>query len=77
MATTQTAAAQAPAVDEAAQEEMRRLLLEAPIAELAENQGISIDEAVALRVEQAVAGFGWTILRYSTGTRACSSARPA
>lgn len=55
MATTQTAAAQAPAVDEAAQEEMRRLLLEAPIAELAENQGISIDEAVALRVEQAVA----------------------
>ncbi|MDB7815571.1 septation protein SpoVG family protein [Intestinimonas butyriciproducens] len=55
MATTQTAAAPAPVVDEAAQEEMRRLLLEAPIAELAENQGISIDEAVALRVEQAIA----------------------
>lgn len=55
MVTTQTAAAQAPAVDEAAQEKMRRLLLEAPIAELAENQGISIDEAVALRVEQAIA----------------------
>lgn len=53
MAKGQTAAAVAPVVDEAA--EMRRLLLEAPIAELAENQGISIDEAVKLRVEQAVA----------------------
>ena len=31
------------------------MLFEAPIAELAENQGISIDEAVKLRVEQAVA----------------------
>lgn len=30
-------------------------MFEAPIAELAENQGISIDEAVRLRVEQAVA----------------------
>lgn len=55
MAKTQTAAPDAPVMDEAAQEEMRRLLLEAPIAELAENQGISIDEAVALRVEQAIA----------------------
>lgn len=53
MAKGQTAAAVAPAVDEAA--ELRRLIFEAPIAELAENQGISIDEAVKLRVEQAVA----------------------
>ena len=45
----------APAVDAAAQDEFRRLLFGAPIAELAENQGISIDEAVKLRVEQAVA----------------------
>lgn len=55
MAKTQEAAGRgAPAVD-TAQEDFRRLLLEAPIAELAENQGISIDEAVRLRVEQAVA----------------------
>lgn len=47
------AAAQAPNLDEAA--ELRRLIFEAPIAELAKNQGISIDEAVSLRVEQAVA----------------------
>ena len=53
MADTKTAAAPAPAVDEAA--EFRRLIFEAPIAELAEHQGISIDEAVKLRVEQAVA----------------------
>lgn len=54
MANTQTAAAQAaPAVDEAAK--FRRLIFDAPIAELAESQGISIDEAVKLRVEQAVA----------------------
>jgi len=56
MANMQTAAAKAaPAVEEAAQEEMRRLIFDAPIAELAESQGISIDEAVKLRVEQAVA----------------------
>lgn len=55
MAKTQEAAGRgAPAVD-MAQEDFRRLLFEAPIAELAENQGISIDEAVRLRVEQAVA----------------------
>lgn len=55
MAKTQEAAGRgAPAVD-MAQEDFRRLLFEAPIAELAENQGISIDEAVKLRVEQAVA----------------------
>lgn len=53
MADTKTAAAPIPAVDEAA--EFRRLIFEAPIAELAEHQGISIDEAVKLRVEQAVA----------------------
>lgn len=53
MANNETAAAPAPAMDEAA--ELRRLLLEAPIAELAKNQGINIDEAVKLRVEQAVA----------------------
>ena len=46
-------AAAAPAVDEAA--EFRRLIFEAPIAELAQNQGISIDEAVKFRVDQAVA----------------------
>ena len=55
MAKTQEAAGRgAPAVD-MAQEDFRRLLFEAPIAELAEKQGISIDEAVRLRVEQAVA----------------------
>lgn len=55
MAKTQEAAGRgAPAVD-MAQEDFRRLLFEAPSAELAENQGISIDEAVRLRVEQAVA----------------------
>ena len=53
MANTQTAAATAPAVDEAA--ELRRLIFDAPITELAKNQGISIDEAVKLRVEQSVA----------------------
>ena len=52
MAKTQTAAQTAPAVDEAALAEMRRLIFDAPIAELAESQGISIDEAVKLRVEQ-------------------------
>lgn len=51
MAKGQTAAA-APAVDEA---EFRRLIFDAPIAELAENQGLTIDEAVKLRVEQSVA----------------------
>ena len=56
MAKMQEAAGQgAPAVDMAAQEDFLRLLFEAPIAELAENQGITIDEAVQLRVEQAVA----------------------
>lgn len=53
MAKGQTAAAVAPVVDEAA--ELRRLIFDAPIAELAQHQGISIDEAVKLRVEQAVA----------------------
>ena len=54
MANTQTAV---PTAEElaAAQEEMRRLIFEAPIAELAEHQGISVDEAVALRVEQNLA----------------------
>ena len=51
MARTQ-AAAQAPAIDEAALKEMNRLLFDAPIAELAESQGISIDDAVKLRVEK-------------------------
>ena len=48
------AAAVAPAVDEAALAEMNRLLFDAPIAELAKSQGISIDEAVALRVEKSI-----------------------
>ena len=53
MANMKTAAAQgAPSVDMAAQGEMRHLIFDAPIAELAESQGISIDEAVALRVEK-------------------------
>ncbi len=34
---------------------MCRLIFEAPIAELAEHQGITIDEAVTLRVEQNLA----------------------
>lgn len=51
MAKTQ-AGAQAPVMDEAAIEEMRRLIFDAPIAELAQSQGISIDEAVTLRVEK-------------------------
>lgn len=46
------AQAAAPAVDEAA--EMSRLIFEAPIQELAESQGISIDEAVKLRVEKSI-----------------------
>lgn len=52
MTKAQTAAA--PAVDEAALAEMNRLLFDAPIAELAESQGISIDEAVKLRVEKSI-----------------------
>ena len=54
MANTQTAV-QTAEMAEAAQEEMCRLIFEAPIAELAEHQGITIDEAVALRVEQNLA----------------------
>lgn len=54
MAKTQTAAAPAPAVDEAALAEINRLLFDAPIGELAESQGISIDEAVKLRVEKSI-----------------------
>ena len=54
MANTQTAVQTAEELA-AAQEEMRRLIFEAPIAELAEHQGITIDEAVALRVEQNLA----------------------
>jgi len=45
-------AAAAPAVDDAT--EMSRLIFEAPIQELAESQGISIDEAVKLRVEKSI-----------------------
>lgn len=48
------AAAPATAVEDAALTEMKRLLFDAPIAELAESQGISIDEAVALRVEKFI-----------------------
>ena len=39
-------------MDEAAMAEMRRLIFEAPIQELADAQGISMDEAVQLRVEK-------------------------
>ena len=52
MAKMQTAAPAAPVMDEAELAEMRRLIFDAPIAELAESQGISIDEAVKLRVEK-------------------------
>ena len=44
----------APITQDAAIQEMNRLLFEAPIAELAESQGISIDEAVKLRVEKSI-----------------------
>ena len=44
----------APITQDAAIQEMNRLLFEAPIAELAESQGISIDEAVRLRVEKSI-----------------------
>ena len=44
----------APVTQDAAIQEMNRLLFDAPIAELAESQGISIDEAVQLRVEKSV-----------------------
>ena len=54
MVNTQTAV-QTTEMAEATQEEMRRLIFEAPIAELAEHQGITIDKAVALRVEQNLA----------------------
>ena len=54
MAKTQ-AGAQAPVMDEAAIEEMRRLIFDAPIAGVAQSEGISIDEAVALRVEKNLA----------------------
>ena len=52
MAEMRPAAQGAPVMDEAAMAEMRRLIFEAPIQELADAQGISIDEAVQLRVEK-------------------------
>lgn len=56
MAKAQTTAV--PEVDQAVAEqvqaEMDYLLFDAPIAELAESQGISIDEAVKLRVEKSI-----------------------
>ena len=54
MAREQVAAQGAPAVDEAALAEMRRLIFDAPIQELADSQGISIDDAVKLRVEKSL-----------------------
>ena len=54
MAREQAAAQGAPAVDEAALAEMRRLIFDAPIQELAGSQGISIDDAVKLRVEKSL-----------------------
>lgn len=50
MANTQTAV-QTAEMAEAAQEEMRRLIFEAPIAELAEVKGVTIDEAVKMRTD--------------------------
>lgn len=46
-------AAPAPAVDKAA--EMDRYIQEAPIEELAKSQGITLDEAVQLKVDRALA----------------------
>ena len=54
MAREQAAAQGAPAVDEAALAEMRRLIFDAPIQELADSQGISIDDAVKFRVEKSL-----------------------
>ena len=54
MAREQAAAQGAPSVDEAALAEMRRLIIDAPIQELADSQGISIDDAVKLRVEKSL-----------------------
>lgn len=54
MAREQAAAQGAPAVGEAALAEMRRLIFDAPIQELADSQGISIDDAVKLRVEKSL-----------------------
>lgn len=54
MAREQAAAQGAPSVDEAALAEMRRLIFDAPIQELADSQGISIDDAVKLRVEKSL-----------------------
>ena len=54
MAREQAAAQGAPAVDEAALAEMRRLIFDAPIQELADSQWISIDDAVKLRVEKSL-----------------------
>lgn len=54
MAKAQATEAPAPAVEDAALAEMNRLLFDAPIAELAESQGLSIDEAVKLRVEKSI-----------------------
>lgn len=41
-------------MDQAAQAEMHRLLFDAPIGELAETQGISLEEAMDLRVEKSL-----------------------
>ena len=54
MAREQAAVQGAPAVDEVALAEMRRLIFDAPIQELADSQGISIDDAVKLRVEKSL-----------------------
>ena len=62
MAKMQAAAQGGPVVDAAAMEEMRRLIFEAPIAELAESQGLSIDEAVQLRVEKNLEAVSYTHL---------------
>lgn len=52
MAKMQPAAS--PAAEDTAVEDMNRLLFDAPIAELAQSQGISIDDAVKLRVEKSI-----------------------
>ena len=55
MANTQTAVQTAEETGGGPQEKCGRLDFRGPIAELAKHQGISVDEAVALRVEQNLA----------------------
>ena len=63
-------------MDEAAMAEMRRLIFEAPIQELADAQGISIDEAVQLRVEKNLEAAEAVSYTHLNTTRASWSVKP-